>query len=147
MTAFITEEDGKNLLAGTKRATQILAAEEKKGTVIADGVSENLFRLDAEKALFAAITTASAEASTAVATEDFRSAMEALSRLRAPVDHFFDDVLVNDEDAAIRANRLGTAAPDPRGNRHRRRLLEDLGLICNAVTSCVFIQFHPCPEF
>ncbi|WP_018859343.1 glycine--tRNA ligase subunit beta [Rhizobium sp. 42MFCr.1] len=106
LTAFITSEDGKNLLVGTKRATQILAAEEKKGTVIADGVSENLFRLDAEKQLFAAITTASAEASAAVDKEDFRSAMEALSRLRAPVDRFFDDVLVNDEDAAIRANRL-----------------------------------------
>jgi glycyl-tRNA synthetase beta chain len=106
LTAFITSEDGKNLLVGTKRATQILAAEEKKGTVIADGVSENLFRLDAEKQLFAAITTASAETSAAVDKEDFRSAMEALSRLRAPVDRFFDDVLVNDEDAAIRANRL-----------------------------------------
>ncbi|MBV2184722.1 MAG: glycine--tRNA ligase subunit beta, partial [Rhizobium sp.] len=106
LTAFITSEDGKNLLAGTKRATQLLAAEEKKGTVIADGVSEALFKLDAERALFAAITTASAEAADAVAKEDFRSAMQALSKLRAPVDKFFDDVLVNDEDAAIRANRL-----------------------------------------
>ncbi|NLS02580.1 glycine--tRNA ligase subunit beta [Rhizobium sp. P32RR-XVIII] len=106
LTAFITSEDGKNLLVGTKRATQILAAEEKKGTVIADGVSEKLFRLDAEKELFVAITKAAAEASAAIAKEDFRSAMEALSKLRAPVDRFFDDVLVNDEDAAIRANRL-----------------------------------------
>ncbi|PKA40112.1 glycine--tRNA ligase subunit beta [Rhizobium sullae] len=106
LTAFITSENGKNLLVGTKRATQILAAEEKKGTVIADGVSENLFRLNAEKELFSAITEASAEASAAIAKEDFRSAMEALSKLRAPVDRFFDDVLVNDEDAAIRANRL-----------------------------------------
>ncbi|HCL64330.1 MAG TPA: glycine--tRNA ligase subunit beta [Rhizobium sp.] len=106
LTAFITSEDGKNLLAGTKRATQLLAAEEKKGTVVADGVSEALLTLDAEKALFAAIKTASAEAADAVAKEDFRSAMQALSKLRAPVDKFFDDVLVNDEDAAIRANRL-----------------------------------------
>jgi len=106
LTAFITSEDGINLLAGAKRATQLLAAEEKKGTVIADGVSEALLTLDAEKALFAAITTASAEAADAVAKEDFRSAMQALSKLRAPVDKFFDDVLVNDEDAAIRANRL-----------------------------------------
>lgn len=106
LTAFITSEDGINLLAGTKRATQLLAAEEKKGTVVADGVSEALLTLDAEKALFAAIKTASAEAADAVAKEDFRSAMQALSKLRAPVDAFFDDVLVNDEDAAIRANRL-----------------------------------------
>ncbi|WJR67936.1 glycine--tRNA ligase subunit beta [Neorhizobium sp. CSC1952] len=106
LTAFITSEDGKNLLAGTKRAVQLLAAEEKKGTVIADGVSEELLTLDAEKALWSAITAASKEASDAIAKEDFRSAMEALSKLRAPVDRFFEDVLVNDEDAAIRANRL-----------------------------------------
>jgi glycyl-tRNA synthetase, tetrameric type, beta subunit len=106
LTAFITSEDGINLLAGTKRATQLLAAEEKKGTVVADGVSEELLRLDAEKALWNAITTASKEASEAVAGEDFRSAMQALSRLRAPVDRFFEEVLVNDEDTAIRANRL-----------------------------------------
>jgi len=106
LTAFITSEDGKNLLAGTKRATQLLAAEEKKGTVIADGVSPALLTLDAEKELFAAISGASKDASDAVAREDFRSAMEALSKLRGPVDRFFEDVLVNDEDAAIRANRL-----------------------------------------
>jgi len=106
LTAFITSEDGKNLLAGTKRAVQLLAAEEKKGTVVADGVSEQLLKLDAEKALWAAVVVASKEASDAVAKEDFRSAMEALSKLRVPVDKFFEDVLVNDEDTAIRANRL-----------------------------------------
>jgi glycyl-tRNA synthetase beta chain len=106
LTAFITSEDGRNLLAGTKRAVQLLAAEEKKGTVVADGVSEELLRLDAEKALWAAIVVASKEAAEAVAREDFRSAMEALSKLRVPVDKFFEDVLVNDGDAAIRANRL-----------------------------------------
>jgi len=106
LTAFITSEDGKNLLAGTKRATQFLAVEEKKGTVIADGVSENLLTLDAEKDLFAAVMAASAEASDAIAKEDFRTAMAALSKLRAPVDRFATDVFVNDEDAAIRANRL-----------------------------------------
>ncbi|MFS8121715.1 glycine--tRNA ligase subunit beta [Rhizobium sp. BR 250] len=106
LTAFITGEDGRNLLAGAKRATQLLAAEEKKGTVVADGVSEELLKLDAEKALYAAIKTASADTAKAVEGEDFRSAMQALSTLRAPVDKFFEDVLVNDEDAAIRANRL-----------------------------------------
>lgn len=106
LTAFITSEDGLNLLAGTKRATQLLAAEEKKGTAVADGVSEALLKLDAEKALFAAIRSASKSATEAVASEDFRSAMQALSTLRGPVDKFFEDVLVNDEDAAIRANRL-----------------------------------------
>jgi glycyl-tRNA synthetase beta chain len=106
LTAFVTSEEGLNLLAGTKRAVQLLAAEEKKGTVVADGVSEELLRLDAEKALWTAITAAATEAADAVGREDFRSAMEALSKLREPVDRFFEDVLVNDEDTAIRANRL-----------------------------------------
>ena len=106
LTAFITSEDGLNLLAGTKRATQLLAAEEKKGTVVADSVSADLLKLDAEKALFAAVTEATKAAAEAVSKEDFRAAMQALSALRAPVDTFFEDVLVNDEDAAIRANRL-----------------------------------------
>ncbi len=106
LTAFITSEDGKNLLAGTKRATQLLAAEEKKGTVVADAVSPDLLKLDAEQALYAAITSATSEAAAAVKSEDFRSAMEALSKLRGPVDTFFEAVLVNDEDPAVRANRL-----------------------------------------
>ncbi len=106
LTAFVTDQDGINLLAGTKRATQLLAAEEKKGTVVANSVSEELLKLDAEKALYAAIKTASADAAKAVEAEDFRSAMQALSTLRAPVDKFFEDVLVNDEDNAVRANRL-----------------------------------------
>ncbi len=106
LTAFITSEEGLNLLAGTKRATQLLTAEEKKGTAVAATVDPALFKLDAEKALHAAVTQASTEASDAVAKEDFRSAMEALSKLRGPVDQFFADVLVNDEDPAIRANRL-----------------------------------------
>lgn len=110
LTAFIASEDGRNLLAGAKRATQLLSAEEKKGTVVADDVSEALFRLDVEKALYAAILSASADAAAAVAREDFRSAMAALSALRGPVDRFFEDVLVNDEDAAIRANRLALLA-------------------------------------
>ncbi len=106
LTAFITSEEGLNLLAGTKRATQLLAAEEKKGTQVAATVDPALLKLDAEKALYAAVTQASSDASKAIAGEDFRSAMEALSTLRGPVDQFFADVLVNDEDPAIRANRL-----------------------------------------
>ncbi|KQY48426.1 glycine--tRNA ligase subunit beta [Rhizobium sp. Root483D2] len=106
LTAFVTSEEGLNLLAGTKRATQLLAAEEKKGTRVAATVDPALLTLDAEKTLYAAVTQASSEASAAIAGEDFRSAMEALSKLRGPVDQFFADVLVNDEDPAIRANRL-----------------------------------------
>ncbi len=97
LTAFITSEDGKNLLAGTKRATQLLAAEEKKGTKIATSVDDALFTEEAEKALFAAVALARQEADEAVKREDFRDAMAALSKLRGPVDRFFNDVLVNDE--------------------------------------------------
>jgi glycyl-tRNA synthetase beta chain len=106
LTAFVTSEDGLNLLAGTKRATQLLAAEEKKGTKVASSVDDELFTEKAEKALFAAVSVAAMEASEAIKREDFREAMEALSKLRAPVDLFFNEVLVNDEDEAIRANRL-----------------------------------------
>jgi glycyl-tRNA synthetase beta chain len=106
LTAFITSEEGQNLLAGTKRATQLLAAEEKKGTEVAASVDPSLLALDAEKALHAAVTQASTEASDAIASEDFRAAMEALSKLRGPIDRFFADVLVNDENQAVRANRL-----------------------------------------
>lgn len=110
LTAFITSEDGVNLLAGYKRAAQLLAAEEKKGTKVAESVDEDIFTEAAEGELFKAISLASMEAGEAVKREDFREAMEGLSKLRAPVDRFFNDVLVNDDDEAIRANRLALLA-------------------------------------
>jgi glycyl-tRNA synthetase beta chain len=108
--SFLDSEDGKNLLAGTKRAANILAAEEKKKTAIAETVDPALFRTDDELALFAAIEQAEHEAGQAIEREDFAGAMRALSALRAPVDSFFDRVLVNDEDLAVRANRLALLA-------------------------------------
>ncbi|WP_377290612.1 glycine--tRNA ligase subunit beta [Rhizobium sp. SG2393] len=110
LTAFITSEEGLNLLAGTKRATQLLAAEEKKGTTIGTTVDASLLALPPEQALYVATTQAAASAADAVSREDFRSAMEALAALRAPIDAFFADVLVNDENPAIRANRLALLA-------------------------------------
>ncbi|SJM29567.1 glycine--tRNA ligase subunit beta [Mesorhizobium delmotii] len=107
---FLDTEDGKNLLAGTKRAANILAAEEKKKTTIAERVEPALFREDAEKALFAAVNQAEREAGQAIHNEDFSAAMLALSALREPVDSFFERVLVNDEDLAVRANRLALLA-------------------------------------
>ncbi|TWH02209.1 glycyl-tRNA synthetase beta chain [Ochrobactrum sp. J50] len=106
LIVFINEEDGKNLLAGTKRAANILAAEEKKGTKVADKVDVSLLREAEEKALFEAVTLASTEAEAAIAREDFNGAMLALAKLRGPVDTFFEKVLVNDEDENVRANRL-----------------------------------------
>ena len=107
---FLDTEDGKNLLAGTKRAANILAAEEKKGTVVADAVEPALFREPAETALFEPVNLAVSEAGDAIRKEDFSAAMRALSALREPVDTFFDKVLVNDEDQSVRANRLALLA-------------------------------------
>ncbi|RWA82017.1 glycine--tRNA ligase subunit beta [Mesorhizobium sp.] len=108
--SFLDSEDGRNLLAGTKRAANILAAEEKKKTLVADGVEPALFREDAEKKLFAAVNQAEKEAGQAIQNEDFSTAMLSLSVLREPVDSFFEGVLVNDEDQAVRANRLALLA-------------------------------------
>jgi glycyl-tRNA synthetase beta chain len=103
---FLDTEDGQNLLAGTRRAANILAAEEKKGTRIAAAVDPLLFRQDEETALSEAVTRAEHEAGEAIARQDFSAAMQALAALRRPVDAFFEAVLVNDEDEAVRANRL-----------------------------------------
>ncbi|MER9934575.1 glycine--tRNA ligase subunit beta [Mesorhizobium sp. M0088] len=108
--SFLDTEDGKNLLAGTKRAANILAAEEKKKTVVAETVESALFREDAEKSLFAAVNQAEKQAGEAVQNDDFSGALLALSVLREPVDSFFEHVLVNDEDQAVRANRLALLA-------------------------------------
>jgi glycyl-tRNA synthetase beta chain len=104
--ALLATDDGKNLLAGYKRAANILKAEEKKGTTVADAVDASLFKEAEEKALAAAIETAAQAAHDAVADENFEGAMKALATLRAPVDAFFDKVLVNDADERVRANRL-----------------------------------------
>ncbi|MER8663921.1 glycine--tRNA ligase subunit beta [Mesorhizobium sp. M1148] len=108
--SFLDTEDGKNLLAGAKRAANILAAEEKKKTRVAATVEPALFREEAEKSLFAAVNQAEREAGEAIQNEDFSAAMLALSALREPVDSFFERVLVNDEDQAVRANRLALLA-------------------------------------
>ncbi|MER9857497.1 MULTISPECIES: glycine--tRNA ligase subunit beta [unclassified Mesorhizobium] len=108
--SFLDTEDGKNLLAGTKRAANILAAEEKKKTVVAETVESALLREDAEKSLFAAVNQAEKQAGEAIQNDDFSAALLALSVLREPVDSFFEHVLVNDEDQAVRANRLALLA-------------------------------------
>lgn len=110
LDAFLKTEDGKNLLAGYKRAANILAAEEKKGALndvdFAAAVDAKLLAEPAENALHAALAKAAPAAKAAVEKEDFAAAMTALAGLRAPVDAFMTDVLVNAEDKAVRANRL-----------------------------------------
>ncbi len=104
---FLDSDDGKNLLAGTKRAGNILAIEEKKDSRRFDGVPEpKLYSLADETALASAIDRARSEAGDAVAKEDFAAAMRAMATLRPAVDAFFDRVKVNDDDASLRENRL-----------------------------------------
>ncbi|MCP3374651.1 glycine--tRNA ligase subunit beta [Bradyrhizobium cajani] len=104
---FLDSDDGKNLLAGTKRASNILSIEEKKDKRTFDGAPDAaLYSLSEEKALAKAIGEVKAEASAAVAKEDFAAAMSAMAKLRPPVDAFFDKVRVNDDDPKVRENRL-----------------------------------------
>jgi glycyl-tRNA synthetase beta chain len=104
---FLDTEDGKSLLAGTKRASNILRIEEKKdGRDYTGAPRPNLYTQPEEKALAQAIDTARAEASAAVAKEEFGSAMTAMASLRPSVDAFFDKVTVNADDKALRENRL-----------------------------------------
>jgi glycyl-tRNA synthetase beta chain len=104
---FLDTDDGKNLLAGTKRASNILSIEEKKDKRRFDGAPDTrLYKLDEEKALAQAIGEVKAEAGAAVAREDFAAAMRVMAKLRPAVDAFFDKVKVNDDDPAIRENRL-----------------------------------------
>ncbi|RJF77751.1 glycine--tRNA ligase subunit beta [Rhodopseudomonas palustris] len=107
LAAFLATDDGKNLLAGTKRAANILRIEEKKDGRTFDGAPDaSLYTQDEEKALAAAIDRAKAEAGAAVAKEDFAAAMTAMAGLRPAVDAFFDKVTVNADDKAVRENRL-----------------------------------------
>ncbi len=111
LDAFLKTEDGVNLLAGYKRAANILAAEEKKGKGLSDadlaaGLDAKLLKGPAEQALYDALEKALPAARAAVEKEEFGQAMKALSQLRAPVDAFFEKVLVNADDAMLRRNRL-----------------------------------------
>jgi glycyl-tRNA synthetase beta chain len=104
---FLDTDDGKNLLAGTKRAENILRIEEKKDKKAYTGAPDAaLLKEPEEKALAAAIATAQKDASAAVAKEDFAAAMSAMAKLRPAVDAFFEKVTVNADDPKLRENRL-----------------------------------------
>jgi glycyl-tRNA synthetase beta chain len=107
---LVDSDDGVNLIQGYKRAANILAAEEKKGTVVASGITESLLKTDEERALFNTLENVEKLAANAVAAENYDEAMSRLASLRAPIDSFFENVLVNDEDTEIRANRLALLA-------------------------------------
>jgi glycyl-tRNA synthetase beta chain len=104
---FLDTEDGKNLLAGYKRAINIIRIEEKKDRRDYHELSESsLYRQEEERALARAIETTREEGSNAVAREDYEAAMRAMAKLRPHVDTFFDKVTVNVEDKQLRENRL-----------------------------------------
>jgi glycyl-tRNA synthetase beta chain len=107
LDGFLKTDDGASLLAGYKRASNILRIEEKKDGVSYAGAPEALAgSAPQEAALMAALATASPRIDMAIAQEDFTGAMIALSKLRRPLDDFFDKVFVNDPDADVRRNRL-----------------------------------------
>jgi glycyl-tRNA synthetase beta chain len=104
---FLDSEDGKNLLAGVKRASNIIRIEEKKDKREYTGAPNlQLLQQNEERALAEAIGIAKRDASAAVAKEDFAAAMTAMAKLRPYVDAFFDKVTVNVDDKALRENRL-----------------------------------------
>ncbi|MEF3367348.1 glycine--tRNA ligase subunit beta [Methylocystis sp. 9N] len=105
---FLSTDDGKNLLSGYRRAVNILKIEEKKDgpDAYAQRHAPNLRIEPQEHKLAAAIARAREETAEHLKQEDFAGAMRALSKLRAPVDAFFDDVTVNAENADLRLNRL-----------------------------------------
>lgn len=106
---FIQTENGTNLLAGYKRASNIL----KQAGGDADWTPDQAWGdgwESEEKALLTALNAAEPQATAAIEAEKFEDAMSALASLRAPIDAFFDNVMVNDEDASKRAFRLGLLA-------------------------------------
>jgi glycyl-tRNA synthetase beta chain len=119
--AFLDTEDGAILLAGYKRAANILKAEEKKGDLPADlSVNDALIAKGPaeEKALAKALSDVEAAIEGPLESENFTAAMAELAKLRSPVDEFFEAVMVNDEDSAVRANRLALLTKI-RGTLHR----------------------------
>lgn len=107
LSDFLATDDGANLLAGYKRASNILKAEAKKGDLPSGMVQTGLPGQPEEEATLAFATLAAGTAvDQALQGEDFAAAMTALSKLRSPVDAFFDKVMVNSDVPAERENRL-----------------------------------------
>jgi glycyl-tRNA synthetase beta chain len=111
LQAFLKTEDGAALMAGYKRAANILKAEEKKdGKTYISEVAETLLAAAAEKSLYTALVQAKTGIAPALEKEDFAAAMRQMAALRGPVDAFFDGVKVNDENPKLRENRLNLLA-------------------------------------
>ncbi len=126
LSRLLETEDGRNLVAATKRAANILRIEEAKDGRTYDGAPDPAgFALAEERAFAGALDEASRTAADALAREDFEGAMRALAELRPAVDAFFEAVTVNDADPALRANRLTLLA----GLRAATRAVADFAKI------------------
>lgn len=111
LSALLSNADGQNLLAGYKRAANILAAEEKKdGTAYSGTVDQDRLLGAEETALAFAVDAVHASVAIHVAKDDYQGAMAELATLRLPVDAFFTAVMVNDTDPVVRINRLNLLA-------------------------------------
>lgn len=111
LNGLVKSEQGESLVAGYRRAANILRAEEKKdGRRYQDDVDHKLFKTDDEEKLATSIEVVNEAVAANIAADDFANAIKELSSLRGPVDAFFENVLVNDEDQAVRVNRLNLLA-------------------------------------
>jgi glycyl-tRNA synthetase beta chain len=107
LRAFLASEDGANLLIAYRRASNIVAIEERRDDSRYDGdIDPMLLRQSEERVLAERLAEVGAAAGTFLQHEEFEAAMSELARLRRPVDDFFDKVTVNCDDAALRENRL-----------------------------------------
>jgi glycyl-tRNA synthetase beta chain len=109
ITTFLRGADGADLVASYKRASNILAAEEKKGP-LSGSAAIRVAEPAAEGELFDALAAAEPGLDEALRAEDFHAAMTALASLREPIDRFFETVLVNSDDPVERSNRLALLA-------------------------------------
>ena len=109
LQAYISTAEGSNLLAAYKRAANILKGSDPVSPAL-DTARDALMADPADVALLGALDIAEPQAKKALEAEQFEDAMAALATLRAPIDRFFEEVMVNDEDAAKRAFRLGLLA-------------------------------------
>jgi len=105
--AFAALPEAEALAAANKRVSNIL---KKAETVVEAQVDAALFKEPAEGALYEALQAVVPKAQAAFEQGDYTASLQALAVLRAPVDAFFDGVMVNADDAALKANRLGLLA-------------------------------------
>ena len=147
---FLATDDGKSLLAGVKRASNILRIEEKKdGKTYHGRPDPHLYLQPEERALAAAIHAVKEAAAKAVAQEDYEGAMAAIAKLRSDVDAFFEKVTVNVEMADRRENRLKLLERDPRGDARGCGFFQDRGVSrhhCAVSLHGVVFRFFRTPQ-